>query len=111
MKVAVSSEGKNLTDSVAEVFGRCPFFLIAEVQNNKATVVEVLENTGRDQSGGVGISVAQVIVGKGVEAVIAGNVGPRALEVFRQFEIGVFSGRGSVGENLQKFIDGKLKKL
>lgn len=111
MKIAVSSTGKNLNSQVDEVFGRCFYFLIAEIENKKIKGVETIENINRSQAGGVGISVAQMIVEKGVSIVITGNVGPRALDVLKQFKVDVFNGSGSVGENLQRFIEGKLKKL
>ncbi len=111
MKIAVSSTGKNLSSQVDEIFGRCPYFLIAEIENKKIKGVETVENISRNQTGGVGISVAQMIVEKGVRVVITGNIGPRALDVLKQFKVDIFNGSGSVEENLQKFIEGKLKKL
>jgi len=46
-----------------------------------------------------------------VDAVVAGNIGPRASDVLRQFKIEVYNGNGVVKEVLQKFIDGKLEKI
>jgi len=48
---------------------------------------------------------------KNVEVVITGNIGPRALDVLRQFNIEIYSGSGSVEDVLQKFIDSKLTKI
>ena len=31
MKVAISSTDKNIESNVSEVFGRCPYFIIAEI--------------------------------------------------------------------------------
>ena len=111
MKVALSSSGKDINSNLSEVFGRCPYFLIAEIENKEIKGIEVVENISRSQAGGVGIAVAQMIVEKGASVVITGNVGPRALDVLKQFKVDIFNGSGSVEENLQKFIDGKLKKL
>ena len=91
MKIAVSSTGKNLSSQVDEIFGRCPYFLIAEIENKKIRGVETVENISRNQAGGVGISVAQMIVEKGVRVVITGNIGPRALDVLKQFKIDIFN--------------------
>jgi len=111
MKIAVSSTGKNLSSQVDEIFGRCPYFLIVEIENKKIREVETIKNISLNQTGGAGISVAQMIVEKDVSAVVTGNVGPRALDVLKQFKVDVFNGSGSVTENLQKFIEGKLRKL
>lgn len=111
MKVAVSSIGKNLESQVSTVFGRCPYFVIAEIEKKKIVKVEAIENTRSSQIGGAGISTAQVIAEKDVKAVITGNIGPRAFDVLRQFKIEVYNGSGLVKEVLQKFIDGKFKKF
>ena len=111
MKVAVSSIGKALDSNVSNIFGRCPYFVIAEIENNKIVRVEAIENTSMNQMGGAGISTAQTIAEKDVKAVITGNIGPRASDVLRQFDIEVYKGDGSVKEVLQKFIDGKLEKI
>ena len=111
MKIAVSSTGKDLDSDVSSTFGRCPYFIIAEIEDKKIKMSEAIENTSADQTGGAGISAAQIVAEKDVNAVISGNVGPRALEVFRQFNIEIYSGSGSVNEVLQKFIDGELQKI
>ena len=121
MKIAVSSTGKSLKSKVAEVFGRCPYFIIAEIsakggsasggENNKIVRNEVMENAVANQMGGAGIAAAQAVVEKKVEAVITGNIGPRALDVLRQFDIEIYNGSGSVEDILQEFIDGKLTKV
>jgi len=111
MKIAVSSTGKNLTDNVSDVFGRSPYFVIAEIENGDIKKAEVIENENADQMGGAGISAAQLMAEKNVNAVITGNVGPRALDVLRQFNIKVYYGDGVIKEALQEFIDGKLKEI
>jgi len=111
MKVAVSSTGKDLNSNVSNVFGRCPYFVIAEIEKKKIVKVEAIENTSANQMGGAGISTAQAVAEKNVQAVITGNVGPRAFDVLRQFKIEIYKGSGSVKEVLQKFIDNKLEKI
>ena len=111
MKIAISSTGKNLTDSVSEVFARCPYFIIAEVENGKIKKVEAIKNESENQMGGAGISAAQLMAEKNVNAVITKNVGPRASDVLKQFNIGVYFGDGAIKKVLQEFIDGKLEKM
>ncbi len=111
MKVAASSNGKDLNSAVSDVFGRCGYFIIADIEGKKITKTEAVENVSAKQLGGVGIAAAQTVVEKGANALITGNVGPRALDVFRQFDIQVFKGSGPVKEALQKFLDNKLGRI
>ncbi len=111
MKVAVSSTGKNLDSNASNVFGRCPYFIIAEIENKKITKTEAIENLSAKQMGGAGISAAQTVAEKGVKAVITGNIGPRASYVLQQFNIEVYKGSGLIKEVLQKFIDNKLERI
>ena len=110
MKIAVSSTGDKLSDSVSDVFGRCPYFIIAEIKDGKIERTEAIENKNTDQTSGAGISTAQLMAEKNVNVVITGNVGPRAMDVLKQFNIDVYSGNGVIKEVLQEFIDSKLKK-
>jgi len=111
MKIAVSSTDKNIESNVSDVFGRCPYFIIAEIEHQKIEKTEAIKNESMDQTSGAGISAAQLMAEKDVNAVITGNVGPRALDVLKQFSIEIYSGEGAIKEVLQEFIDGKLKKI
>lgn len=110
MKVAISSLGKDLDSTVSEVFGRCPYFIIAEIEGKKIKGFEAVENTFANQMGNAGISAAQAVAEKDVKAVITGNLGPKASDVLRQFDIESYIGYGRVREVLQKFMEGKLGK-
>jgi len=111
MKIAISSTGKDLNSKVSEVFARCPYFIIAEIENEKIQKVETTENKIANQLGQAGISVAQLMAEKNIKAVITKNVGPRAHDVLNQFNIGIYYGDGAIEEVLQEFIDGKLEKM
>jgi len=110
MKIAVSSTGKNLTDNVSEVFARCPYFIIAEIENQEIKKFEAIKNESENQMSGAGISAVQLMAEKDIKAVITKNVGPRALDVLKQFNIEVYFGSGAIKKVLQKFINGKLEK-
>jgi len=111
MKVAISSTDKNIKSDVSDVFGRCPYFIIAEIENQEIKKTEAIKNENINQTGGAGISTAQLMAEKDVNVIITGNVGPRALDVLKQFNIEIYSGEGIVENVLQEFIDGKLKKV
>ncbi len=111
MKIAVSSTSKNIETNISDVFGRCPYFIIVEIENKKIEKTEAIKNEGINQTSGAGISTAQLMAEKDVKAVITGNIGPRALDVLNQFDIDIYFGKGVIKKLLQKFIDGKLKKI
>jgi predicted Fe-Mo cluster-binding NifX family protein len=111
MRIAISSNGKTLDDSVSDVFGRSPYFIIVQVDDKKINFVEAFENISKNQVGGTGVTVAQAVIEKEVNAVISGNIGPRALDVFKQFKIETFQAKGTVKQALQDYLENKLKKI
>lgn len=111
MKIAISSTTEKIEGQVDEVFGRCPYFIIAEIEDGKVGEVEVIKNESTDQASGAGISAAQLVAEKKANVVITGNIGPRALDVLNQFNILVYSGSGTAKQVLENFIDKKLSKI
>jgi len=111
MKLAISSNGKDLESEVSEVFARCPYFIIAEIENGEIKKFEAIENEIQNAMHGAGISAAQLLTEKNVEAVITKNIGPRALDVLKQFNIKVYFGSGKIEDVLKDFSQEKLKKV
>lgn len=110
VKVAVSVKSNNLNSEVSDIFGRSPYFIIAEIVDGKIEKTEIIENKSTDQMGGAGISAAQLIAEKDVKNVIIGNIGPRASDILSQFNIAIYYGKGVAKDVLQQFIEGKLKR-
>lgn len=111
MKIAISSTTQNIDDKIDETFGRCPYFIIAEIDDDKIKKTKAIKNESTDKPSGVGISSAQLVAEQKVEAVITGNVGPRAFDVLNQFKIKIYAGKGTVKEVIQNFIDNKLEEI
>jgi len=111
MKVAISSIEKNINSNVADVFGRCSYFIIVEIEKGKIGETKVIENINVNQISGAGVFAAQLIAEQKVDAVITENMGPKAIDVLTQFNIEVYSGEGIIKEVLEKFINKKLKKI
>jgi len=112
MKIAISSAGKDIGSQIDMRFGRCPYFVIVEIEEKEIKSSKVIENTAMMQGGGAGITAAQIVGNEGVNAVIGTNLGPRAFGVLEQLRIEIYQGiQGTVKENIQQFIDGKLSKL
>ena len=111
MKIALSSLGRDVNSKLSEVFGRCPYFIFAEIENSKIQTVEAIENISAKQQGGAGISAAQMVAENKVDVVIAGTFGPRALDVLKQFNIRVFKGSGLIKEVIKEYADNKLREI
>lgn len=107
MKVAISAAGPALDDEVDPRFGRCRYFIIADVETMD---FEVMDNSSAMAAGGAGISAAQTIAGKAVEAVLTGNCGPNAYQVLSSAGIQVVTGvSGRVIDAIQGYRSGKFK--
>ena len=111
MKIAVSSMGENLESEVDAKFGRCPYFLIAEIEDKEVKNVKAIENTAAGQMGGAGITAAEIVANEKVDAIISANLGPRALSVFGQFGIKIYQGQGIIKDVIQKFVEGELSEI
>lgn len=110
MQIAISlQENNGLSSQVSTIFGRCPYFMFINPENNK---FEIKENTAKAASGGAGIQAAQTIVDKGAKAVISGNLGPKAhaVLIFAEIPLYQFSG-GSAQAALEAYRQGNLPTL
>jgi len=111
MKIAISTTGNNLESEVDPKFGRCNYFLIIEIENNKIKDFKAIENTAKTQTGGAGIVAGEIVANEKVDAIITVNLGPRAFSVFEQFKIKPYQGKGKIKKVVQDFINGKLEKI
>jgi len=109
MKVCLSSNG-NSSDSIMDPrFGRAAYFAIADTDT---MMFEIIENSAAASGGGAGITSAQLMIDRGVKAVITGNVGPNAMNVLKAAEIDIYRGSAvSIKENLDNFNKRMLEKI
>jgi predicted Fe-Mo cluster-binding NifX family protein len=108
MKVAISSTGPTLEADVDPRFGRCQYFIVADTETME---FEAINNTSATAAGGAGISAAQMIVKKGVEAVLTGNCGPNAHQVLSPAGIKVITGvSGKVKDAIEDYRAGRFKE-
>ena len=106
MKIAVTSTGPTLDDNVEARFGRCPYFLVIDIDTMQ---LEAIENPNIALGGGAGIQSAQLMSEKGVITVLTGNCGPNAFNVFGQAGIQVIVGvSGPVRNAVEQFKTGAL---
>jgi predicted Fe-Mo cluster-binding NifX family protein len=104
MKLCITSTGQDMDASVDPRFGRCPYFLIIDTDTGH---FETIENSSIQQSGGAGIQAGQLMISKGAEVVLTGNMGPNAFEVLRTAKVKIVTGvSGKISEALQKYKEG-----
>jgi len=101
MRIAISTDG-NL---VAAHFGRCPSYTIVDIDDNKVVGTQVVDNPGHTPG-----SIPQFLHQKGVEAIIAGGMGTRAINFFREFEIQTIMGiEGAIDNVVKEILNGTLE--
>ncbi len=102
MKISISTDN----GSVSEHFGRCPQFTIVEIIDNKVKDKKTIDNPGHNTGG----SLPEYLKEIGVDTVIAGGAGPRAVDFFRQYNINLITGiTGTIDEVITQVTEGKLK--
>jgi predicted Fe-Mo cluster-binding NifX family protein len=111
MRLIVTSNTRERNGDVSDVFGRCKFFLLFEEEKGEIKLIEVFENINSRKAGGAGISAAQAVAERDAKAVLSGNIGPRAREVFRQFGIKMYKASGKIEEALDLMANGKLEEI
>lgn len=103
MKIAISATGNNTEAMVDPRFGRAAWLLI--IDSSTGNLIEAIDNSqGREVAHGAGISAAALVADKGVEALLTGRVGPKALPVMEKAGIKMINDvSGSILEALTKF--------
>ncbi|WOF16139.1 dinitrogenase iron-molybdenum cofactor biosynthesis protein [Methanoplanus sp. FWC-SCC4] len=110
MKICITCKGKTPKSPVEKNFGRTPFLALYD-EEKKA--FEFVENTHKDDAGGVGPKTAQLIADTGALVVITGMIGDNARKAIDIAEIETYkqSAEASVEETIEAFQKGDLKKF
>jgi predicted Fe-Mo cluster-binding NifX family protein len=109
MKIVVTADGAGLDAPASPVFGRCPSYVFVDTESME---VEAVENPAMNAAGGAGIQAAQFVIEQGAEAVVTGNVGPNAFNVFRSAGVSVYVGQGgTVRDAVQAFKSNQLGEV
>jgi len=111
MKIAISSTGKTIEDEIDPKFGRCSYFLIVEIKDNKIKDFKAIENTAQAQMGGAGITAAEIVGNEKSDVVITVNTGPRAFQVLNQLKIKVYKAEGKIKKAVEEFMNDQLEEI
>lgn len=101
MKIAISTEN----GQVSAHFGHCPHFTIFEINNKQLVKKDILDNP-EHQPG----FLPGFLKNNGVDCIIAGGMGGRAVELFHSLGIETFTGvEGNVDQVINDYLKGILK--
>jgi len=101
MRVAISTDG----DFVSEHFGRCPSFTLIDIENGKIIKKTQVANPGHEPG-----AIPQFLHHKGVNCIVAGGMGMRAVSFFQEYGIRTVVGiSGKISDVLEQLEKGTLK--
>ena len=110
MRIAFSAESKNgLESHISHHFGRCPAYVLVDLEGDQVKSIDAIDNPffqGHEPG-----MVPSFIHEQGVNVMISGGMGRRAIDFFEQFGIGVATGaQGNVQFALQAYLEGNLNE-
>jgi predicted Fe-Mo cluster-binding NifX family protein len=110
MMICITAQGRTLDTPAEERFGRAPYFIIIETETS---AFEALENKFAAGAGGVGPKAAQLLIDRGVKALVSGQVGGNAREVLIAADIAMYAyrGNGTVRDAFEQFLKNILKRV
>lgn len=109
MRIAFASEENlGLRSQLSSHFGRCPFYVFVDIENDEIKRVEVKENPFFNKH--VPGAVPQFIAKEGANVMVAGGMGPRALDWFGRLNVQPITGTsGIIEEVLKDYLAGSLR--
>jgi predicted Fe-Mo cluster-binding NifX family protein len=109
MRIAISADNRNGLDSVVSPhFGRCPHYVLVDVDGREVKAVNAVDNPHYGQHApGV---VPGFIHSQGVDVMLTGGMGGRAIAFFEQLGIEAVTGAsGTVRHTLELYLGGQLR--
>jgi predicted Fe-Mo cluster-binding NifX family protein len=105
--IAIAAEDdRGLGAQVSGHFGRCPFFVLATIKAEDVVASDVVANPHFAEHRPA--VVPQFVHGLGADVIIAGGMGPRAIDMFHGFGIDVATGlTGEVSSVLRAYLSGE----
>jgi predicted Fe-Mo cluster-binding NifX family protein len=108
MRIAISvDQNKGLASMVSPHFGRCPYYVLADVEDQIIRRVTCTANPFfRDHRPG---QVPAFIKEQGADVIITGGMGRRAIASFEHSDIEPVTGAsGPVAHALEEYLDGRI---
>lgn len=110
MRIAISAdEDKGLDSAVGTHFGRCPFFVLVDMEGDEIQAVNTVPNPyyGQHQPG----QVPGFVHSQKANVMLASGMGGRAITFFEQFGIEAATGAsGTVRQALEQYLGQQLQE-
>jgi predicted Fe-Mo cluster-binding NifX family protein len=110
MRIAISADDSNGLDSIVSPhFGRCPYFLLVDLEGQEVKTVQAVDNPyyGNHRPG----QVPAFINSHDVNVMLTGGMGRRAIMYFEQFGVQPVTGAaGTVRQSLERYLGGGLNE-
>lgn len=84
MIIAISANKDNMKSLVSQHFGRCEWFCLYNTESKESSFIE---NPLQNQQENAGHDVAELLINRGVNAVIAGHFGSKVVAKFIKLNI------------------------
>jgi predicted Fe-Mo cluster-binding NifX family protein len=110
-RIALASEDHGgLEGAISAHFGRCPFYTLVDVEGNQILSSEVVKNPHfPNHQPGV---IPQFIQSQKANVMIAGGMGPKAIDFFHQFGIDVVTGaQGRIKDVVEAYLRGEISGI
>ncbi len=108
MRIAISADNNQGLDSVVSPhFGRCPYFVLVDLEGRKVREVQNIANPfyGNHRPGQVPGFIHQ----QGADVMLTGGMGGRAIAFFQQYGVEAVTGAyGTVRTALEQYLGGEL---
>ena len=110
MRVIVSSTGPSVDEALDPRFGRARCFILLDTETGDQEIIENTQNLNAAQ--GAGIQTARTVVNANAQAVVTGNVGPKAFAALTAGNVAVYlCPPCTVKEALQRYQKGELQPV
>ena len=110
MKIAITTQGQDLSSQLDPRFGRAKWLIVVDTETGDFQAYDNAVNLNAAQ--GAGIQTAQNAANLGAQAVITGNIGPNAIKTLDAAKVKVFLSKASTAhEALGLFKEGKLQEV
>ena len=101
MKIAIATDGTQVSNH----FGRCETYTIVEIENNEVLKKSIIDNPGHEPG-----FLPKFLSEKGVNCILSGGMGPKAINLFREKHVEPIVGvHGSVDEVIEDFLNNKIE--
>ena len=109
MKIALTCTDKEIEAEVDQRFGRSPYFLLYELDDDSFEFVENTQSLNLPQ--GAGIQSAKTVVDNGAKAVLTGHCGPNAFTALSKADVKIFVNvKGKIKDVIRAYKEGKLQQ-